>query len=193
MTPITTAKPVSSAASYHGWILESTEISNLGGSANSTETFLRVGGNSLDQQYRGILAFDTGSLPHNVVITGITLKVHLQGVTGTNPFTTHGNILIDAKKGYFGTSTALEIADFQATASKNAIGIITNTSSGGWYSTTLSPSSAAQYVNLAGITQLRLRFTKDDNDDLDDDYLKISSGNDTAAYTPILIITYYVP
>jgi len=38
-----------------------------------------------------------------------------------------------------------------------------------------------------------LRFTKDDNDDLSNDYLKIFSGDVGAANRPQLIVDYYVP
>ena len=75
---------------------------------------------------------------------------------------------------------------------KGAAGSIRNTPSGNWYSTSFS-SAVFQYINLRGITQLRLRFTKDDNDDGGADYLKFYSGNAIASYRPQLIIVYYVP
>jgi len=46
---------------------------------------------------------------------------------------------------------------------------------------------------LDGITQIRLRFQKDDNDDAGADYLKIYSGDAPAVSRPQLIVEYYVP
>jgi hypothetical protein len=49
-------------------------------------------------------------------------------------------------------------------------------------------------INLTGTTQFRLRFQKDDNDDLGADYMKFFSGNyATASARPTLIIEYTVP
>ena len=49
------------------------------------------------------------------------------------------------------------------------------------------------YVNRMGFTQLRLRFTKDDNNDLGADYLSFYSGNAAASVRPVLEVVYYVP
>jgi len=43
------------------------------------------------------------------------------------------------------------------------------------------------------ITQFLLRFSKDDNNDLGADFLKIYSGNAAEAYRPQLIVEYYNP
>jgi hypothetical protein len=48
-------------------------------------------------------------------------------------------------------------------------------------------------INKTGLTQFRLSFTKDDNDDLGSDYVKFFSGNSISGYQPQLIIKYYVP
>jgi hypothetical protein len=46
-------------------------------------------------------------------------------------------------------------------------------------------------VNKTGYTQLRIRFTTDDDNDSADDYLGFYSGeNPTAANRPILEVTY---
>ena len=50
------------------------------------------------------------------------------------------------------------------------------------------------YINKTDVTQLRLRFQKDDNDDSRADFLKFHSGNaSTISNCPQLIIEYYVP
>ena len=46
---------------------------------------------------------------------------------------------------------------------------------------------------LGGVTQFRLRFSKDDNNDFGTDFLKLYSGNALETDRPQLIIEYYVP
>ena len=49
------------------------------------------------------------------------------------------------------------------------------------------------FISKVGVTQFRLFFSLDDNDDLGADYLKFFSGNSTTANMPQLIVTYYTP
>jgi len=96
---------------------------------------------------------------------------------------------VDIRKGPFGTAL-LQLTDFNAAASKNNVAQFSNTPlAGNWYSVNLNPTAFA-YINKTGITQFRLRFFKDDNDDMGADYLKFFSGNAAAAYRPVLIIQY---
>jgi len=173
-----------------GWVLESGENTNVGGSMNSIATTFRVGDEAGDKQYRGIVSFNTSSLPDTAVITKATLKVRQQGVVGTIPFSTHGTLLAGIRTPYFGTSVVLESIDFQATQSAQ-LGF-SSTPVANWYSA-ISGGSVSPYINRTGTTQFRLRFTLDDNDDLAADYVKFYSGNASLIYRPQLIIEYYVP
>jgi hypothetical protein len=75
---------------------------------------------------------------------------------------------------------------------KLSIGALASVPTTGWYTVTLN-STAYPFINLAGATQFRLRFQKDDNDDMAVDYLKLYSGNAlNEADRPQLIIEYYV-
>jgi hypothetical protein len=189
----TLTKSYRSTGSQDGWVLESSETSSTGGTMNATATTFVLGDNAQDKQYRAILSFGTSGLPDDAVITKVTLKIKKQGLVGTDPFTTHNNILVDIRKGAFGGSNALQLADFQAAASKNAAGSIKNTPSSGWYSLTFN-SSAFTYINLTGVTQFRLRFALDDNNDHGADYLKFFSGNySNVSLRPLLVIEYYLP
>jgi hypothetical protein len=64
----------------------------------------------------------------------------------------------------------------------------------GWYSKALSSSNFV-YINLTGLTQFRLRFATDDNNNLVADYLMFYSGNytTTPSYRPVLVIKYHLP
>jgi hypothetical protein len=180
-----------------GWVLESGEDSNQGGSKNATAKTYRLGDDAQDRQYRAILHFPTSYLPDNAVIVEAILMIKLQGLVGTDPFTTHQNVLIDIRDGPFGSFgpfgiNALQVTDFQDVASGYSVGAIQNNPVSGWYWTLLN-STAFPYINLDGVTQFRLGFQIDDNDDLGDDYLSFYSGNtDAQSDRPHLLVKYYV-
>ena len=182
-----------SAGTYDGWVLETTETGNQGGATNATAAAFLLGDESNNRQYRSILHFDTASLPDNAVVTRAVLKIKKQSLTGTDPFTTHLKIAVDIRQGAFGNNPALQPADFQARASKPAVGVFPNIPrAGGWYFSHLRPT-AYPYINRTGITQFRLRFQTDDDNDFLADYIRFYSGNATAANRPLLVIEYYVP
>lgn len=184
-----------STGTQDGWVLESTEASNQGGTMDSAGTLLFVGDDAQDKQYKSVLSFNTANLPENAIITYVQLKFRYVGVVGTDMFSptkTHSNLLVDIVKPHFGTTATLAVADFQAAANLNSAGVLTNISAPDWYTIPLK-GTAFQHVNLGGTTQIRLRFTKDDNDDLSADYLKIYSGGAPAANRPQLIVEYYIP
>jgi len=186
-------KVFKSQPKYDGWVLESGESSGAGGTKNNLNNLLLLGDNAQDKQYRAILSFGTATLPDNAVITKVILKVKKAGVVGTNPFSTHFNLLADIRKAPFSSNKALQLIDFQASAGMNAAGTFNKTlKAGNWYQVTMKKTSR-KYVNKKGVTQFRLRFGKDDNDDNSADILKLFSGNAILAYRPTLIINYYVP
>ena len=184
-----------SIGSQDGWILETGEKTSKGGTVNSTSTVIRLGDDKTKKQYRGILSFSTKSLPDTAVIVKVTLKVRKQGITGGgNPVTTFKGFMADIKKGYIGTSASLQAADFQTAASKT-YGPFKTALSGSWYNIDLT--SGHDYINKlstsSGLTQIRLRFYLDDNNNTTANYLSLYSGNAGASYRPQLVIEYYVP
>jgi CSLREA domain-containing protein len=184
-----------SAGAQDGWVLESTETSKKGGTLDNAATTLRLGDNNLKKQYRSILSFSTGaSLPDDAVITKVTLKVKKQGITGGgNPVTTFQGFKVDIKKGLFGTS-ALQTTDFQTPASKT-YGPFVTTIGGGWY--TINLTSGKGYINKlstpSALTQIRLYFQLDDNNNAVANYLSLYSGDAPAGSQPQLIIEYHLP
>ncbi len=175
-----------------GWVIESGENTNKGGGVNSTTATFYLGDNAEDRQFRTILDFNTSTLPDTAVITSAALKIKKLSVTGTDPFTTHQNVLVDINNGPFG-GNALQEADFQSMASMDSAGTMLNTPVDNWFSSALD-KNALRYINATGATQFRLRFQVDDNDDLGADTIKFHSGDSaTLDYRPVLQIEYYVP
>jgi hypothetical protein len=179
-------------AGQDGWVLESTETSNTGGTLNKNGSLLRIGDGTSNRQYRSILSFDTAPLPDNAVITAATLRLKYAGKTGALPFGTHGKMLVDIRKGAFGGNSALGLGDFNAKASKNSVLTFSQVPANQWFSKALAEGNLA-YINKTGPTQFRLRFQLDDNNNLLADFIKIYSGNAHAANRPQLIVEYFIP
>jgi len=124
--------------------------------------------------------------------------IKVQGVAGTDPFFTHGNLLVDVCSGPYGSwgpfgINALQASDFQAPAGMESAAMIQNNPVGGWYWAVMNPA-AFFYINKTGVTQIRLAFQLDDNEDLGVDYLTFYSGDvEDLAIRPQLMIDYYVP
>ena len=189
-----TSETYSSIAAQDGSIVESSETSGLGGVLNSTASAFNIGDDKTKKQSLAILSFNTSSLPDNAVITNIMLKVKKQSIVGGgNPVTMFNGFMVDIKKGVFG-KVGLQLGDFQAAASKT-YGPFKTKPVSGWY--TINLTSAKSYINKlstnGGLTQIRLRFKLDDNNDTVANLLKLYSGNAAAANCPQLMVTYYVP
>ena len=175
-----------------GWILESGENTNAGGTLNNTATTLRLGDDVVRKQYQSILSFNTSSLPDNAVITRVTLKIKRHGIIGGgNPLIAFQGFMTDVRRGAFGTS-ALQLVDWKATANIT-LGPFTPTINSGWYA--LNVTSAKAHVNRlstgGGLTQIRLRFQLNDNNNSVANILILYSGNASATFRPQLIVEYH--
>jgi hypothetical protein len=190
--PDTVSVSFKSVGVYDGWILESGENTNAGRMLDRNATTFSAGDDQRDRQYRGILSFDTGSLPDQAVIVSAQLKVKRQAVAGADPFGTHGALVVEIRNGPFGSSAKLQVADFSAAASPGAFRDQFSVLTSSWYASQINNANLL-FVNKAGVTQFRLFFSRDDNDDLGADYINFFSGNSTDGNKPELIIKYYIP
>jgi fibronectin type 3 domain-containing protein len=188
-----TKKAFRSNPNHDGWVRESSETSNIGGRKNNIQTTLRIGDDARDRQYCSIISFNTKSLPDGAVITSATLKILKSSVVGTDPFTTHGQLWAAIRKGYFGTSPALQVSDFQAPPSAWTGAKFVPIPSSDWYRARVK-TTRLKYIELAGFTQFRLCFSLQDDDDRSSDFIKFFSGNElNKLYRPKLEVFYYVP
>ena len=179
------ANYVRSAAPFDGYITEFTENSSAGGAYNTGDTMLLLGDTNGDQQTRAILNFNTSMIPDDAIIVKATLRTKYAGVTGTNPFNTHGFLIADVDQPFFGTTQSILPQDF-ADSADMLVATTLGYQGAGWYLGNIK-YDAFQHINKTGITQFRLRFQVQDNDDNSADYLKFYSGD---VYT--LDSTYYV-
>jgi hypothetical protein len=182
-----------SGSAQDGWVLESGETTNVGGTIDATAnttSALRVGDDNKDKQYKSVVSFDTSSIPDGATILSATVRLRRGSLTGTSPFSTHGTCWADVQTGGFSGSTTLQTGDFQAAATVAQAASLSNAASNGsWSEGTLNASGLAA-IDKAGTTQLRVYFNLDDNDDLGADYLGYYSGEAASANRPQLVVTY---
>lgn len=173
-------------------MLETSENSGNGGTLNSVAPTFNLGDDALRRQYRGILSFNTSSLPDNANITGVILKVKKSTIVGGgNPVSIFQGFIADIRNGVFGTS-ALQAADFQTlgvgTYGPFVIAPVSNVYS---INLTAGKLSINKLNSNSGLTQIRLRFKLDDNNNAIANYLSLFSSNAVnAADRPQLTITY---
>jgi hypothetical protein len=181
-----------SAGAYDGWVLESGENTNSGGLLDRNATTIQVGDDQRNRQYKGLLSFDTSSLPDNAVIISAQLKIKRQGTVGADPFGTHGALRAEIRSGVFSNSTAVQAADFSAAASPGAVQDVFSPLTFSWYAAPLNNANLL-FVNSGGVSQFRVFFSRDDNNDRGADYIKFFSGNSPEANRPELIVVYSLP
>jgi hypothetical protein len=182
-----------SVGSYDGWVLESAAGSGVGGTINNRSSTFSLGDDRANRQYRGILSFNTSTLPDNAIITSATLKIRRQSTVGSDPFGMLGSLLVDMRQLFFGGLLKLEKSDFDASADQEAVASIPNTPDiHGWYSVELPPG-AFDSISTTGTTQLRLRFGTASNGNKIADQLTFFSGNASLTSRPQLIVEFNLP
>jgi hypothetical protein len=187
--PLPVTVTFTSIGAEDGLVVESSETSSVGGSV--APTHFRLGDSPSDRQHRGILSFDTSALPEGAEIQATTVRIRRQALINTNPFETHGACLADVKKGSFNGSDTLEIGDFEAVADAPSAAILSNPVNHLDFAVGNFDAAGRAAVNTSGRTQVRLRFELDDNDDLQEDYMTLFSGeNVNNDYRPKLVVTY---
>ena len=197
-TPAAATSPVTvtfiSVGAEDGWIRESNETSDAGGTISataSTTSALRVGDNNADRQYKSVVSFDTSAIPDGATIVSATLRLRRGTLSGTNPFTTHGTCWVDVQTGGFSGSTALQTSDFQAAATAAQAASLSNAASNGTWSEGSLNAAGLAALDKTGTTQLRVYFSLDDNDDGGNDYIGYYSGeSSTSGNRPQLEVTY---
>jgi hypothetical protein len=148
-----------------GSVRESSETSSVGGSKHSTGGF-KVGDSTDRTQWMAVLSFDTAALPDTANILRAEVVVQ-QWLSGGN-VAPLGALVGDVKTGTFGSAT-LEESDFQSAADATAAVTLTD-EGGGVYSGLLDAAGIAA-INRTGKTEVRLRFTVDDDNDSTEDSL----------------------
>jgi len=150
-----------------GYVIETTETSGVGSVYKTTTTYM--GDSSSRQQYIAFVHFDSSSIPDGATITSATLSLKRASAGGTP--TTLGNITVDIKNGYYGASDVLRGEDFAWASSATNVATLTYPASNNTFAEGDLNSSGRSNINKTGVTQFKVRFTLDDDNDSTSDYL----------------------
>lgn len=179
-----------------GHIFESGENTNVGGTADSDDlgwTGIMVGDTLGDTQIKGFASFDTAGLPNTSTVTKARLRFKRGGVSGGGP-TGLGTLNVDIRSGSFSGNSALEPADFQAGATSTVVCTLpVPTADEEWTGCNLNAAGRAA-ISKTGLTQFKLYFTTDDNNNSASNFIGFYPGNPFAVdKQPVLEVTYTVP
>lgn len=181
-----------SQSARDGWVLESGENTNAGGTINSsdaTSAALRAGDDAAKKQYKFILSFDTSSLPDAATIVSATLKVKRGTQSGS--VAALGTLYADQKTYNFNSNANLENADFNAASNVAQAATMSLPTSNGQLAVGNLTAAGLNAVNKVGNTQFRIYFSVDDDNDTAADYIGFYSGDDsTPANRPVLEVVY---
>jgi hypothetical protein len=183
-----------------GGVGESHYTSEVGGSFGAGSGTSAVGDTGSRTQQKMYLNFDTSGIPAGATITSAELRLYRSSATGAAAASL-GALVVDMRNPYlsgtsgnFGSSAALEAADFQAFAHFPAVATLTVPASNTYTATTLNPSGLLA-INKGGATQMRVRFTLPDDGDFLADQVNFGTGNfgATSPGRPRLVVTYMTP
>lgn len=194
-TPAPITNTFQSIDAEDGFIVEQNATGN--GDTIDSDGLIEIGdtgsgNNNGRKQRKGILSFDTSSLPDNAIITSVTIRVNRDSVNN-NP-SALGTLWLDvAPTSGFNGSYSLQNQDFQATAGASQVAIVPFPASDGTWTTSAAFNTAGMSaINKTGKTQIRIYFATRTDGDSDNDKLFIKSGSSSSS-KPELIITYILP
>ena len=181
-----------SIGAQDGWLLEASEYAGVAGTLNAQSPTIRVGDDASRRQYYTILSFNTSALPDTAIIEKVILKLTKKSIAG-NPakLASLGGLLINVQGSAFGRP-ALELADIKS-PNLSLFGPYRVNPANTFYTFNLTSFNTPinKSSRASGLTQLRMMFKLDDNNDSVANYIDLFSGNAAnPAYRPQLIITY---
>jgi hypothetical protein len=146
----------------------------------------------VEPQLKSIVSFNTASLPDTVSIQSATLRLIRGDLLGVNPFGTHGPCYVDIVTGAFSGDPVLQSGDFEAAATATQVATMSNPLSNGATSTGVLNAAGLAAINRTGLTQMKIYFATDDNDDTTTDLMGFYPANNaTPANRPVLEVTYF--
>ena len=133
---------------------------------------------SANNNWYGLLSFDTQSLPDNAVVTGASIYLQRSGEgSGSNPFGLEDRQPhLDLKTGVFGSSELVELADAIDAADFEDAGCFHGEADDDYYAIRIDlRPEALPFLNTTGRTQFRLYF---DEADFSSNYVHFFDGSE---------------
>ncbi|MCS6933852.1 MAG: GDSL-type esterase/lipase family protein [Chitinophagales bacterium] len=179
-----TATFISEGGWNDGWVRSdgSTGVGNI-----------RMGDHSNGSMYRGIVSFNTSSIPDQATITRASIFLNRSSLTGSNPLsgTFLGTPRVDIKHGSYG-APHIESSDYAQQADAYNIGCFIGTAPHDGYTIRIDISpSALHYIHKQGLTQFRIYFPQASG--FFSDYVQFHNGNQPGLLAPYLDVHYTLP
>lgn len=179
-----------SVGGQDGYVATTSTTATTGSYAVSLDVYA---GDNADMPLRGVVSFDTSSIPDGATILSAELRLFYTQASLGNPWVSNGALVADISNGCLGGNCALAASDFQATVSaSNAIVFPAPTSnSAGTSVVGMVNSTAFNHINKTGNTQFKLRFQNNSNNNKTSDYLLLAGGEYfLSQYRPVLVVQY---
>ena len=183
-----------SQAVNDGWILESGAATSVGGTMSNVGDTMSVGDDASNRELRIFSRFDTTADPVPTTATIAVVNYRIKQVPGSslgNVFTARGNLISELNKPYFGTTSALELGDFQAAADSGACNFDTTILADGFYRCVFFQVSINLFPKGGGFINMRSRFATQDTNNTADQ-LTVYTGDYSYQYSkPQLFVAYF--
>ncbi len=190
INPAPMAKTVVSTGGQDGYVATLSPTATTGGYSVAIDIYV---GDNADMPLRGVVSFDTSSIPDNATILSAELRLFYTQASLGNPWTSNGALVADISNGCLGGNCSLTASDFEASVSaSNAVMFaapIDNKAGTSLVGTV--NATAFDQVNKLGVTQFKLRFQNNSNNNRASDYLLLAGGEYyLTGYRPVLIVKY---
>ncbi len=179
-----------------GQVVEAHETYGVGGSMNATAGSFQVGDTASRQQMMGVLSFDLTGIPANATIQSATLRLYRTSGIGTPA--SLGALTASLRipqTPFFGPTQGLEFADFESFAHIPNVATFAPLPLNNQYIEVPLTAGGRAFLNKGGVTQFKINFALDDNNNLLSDQITFASGNFGVGQParPRLLITYLAP
>ena len=136
--------------------------------------------------FKGIVSFNTSSIPNSSVIQNSNLYIYRSNLSGSLPV--FDKVILEIKKGNFGTTSSVEIADYSSVSdAKDTACVYGTVAKNGYWLRIKLPNSVQAEINKLGVTQFKISMLDTTNGSV----LHFSTGDSTNK--PMLDIEYYNP
>jgi hypothetical protein len=137
--------------------------------------------------YRAILSFDTSFLDPSVSVTSAVLRIYRKSLTGTV-----GQISVDIKQGFFGSSDTIEQSDYSASASASNVATLVAPIADGEYSEVLLPSNVLAFIKGGqGGARTQFRLSATTTASFSANILEIYAGDAASPSDDAALIVHY--
>ncbi len=184
-----------------GWVRQPDLVTMTEGPVNTKAQTFDVGDGADNWGRRGIISFDTSSIPDDATITAARIRLTRATVAGTP--TALGSLHLDmggnsilaraAGGAIIGSSSLVEPTDYDlAAAGQLDIASSFPFPSGNGHTTFAEiDSSFLGGISPTGLTQFRVRFTMENDADNGADFISFYSGEAGSTVRPELIVEFY--